>query len=109
MGYYQIRTSELDMDDREIIDKYHGLSRIENQFEELKGPLETRPVYVKTKEHIHAHLLICMIALTMIRLIQRKYMQKIHLLKMMQENGRMDYQGNVYREHCKMESNTDES
>lgn len=76
MGYYQIRTSELDMDDREIIDKYHGLSRIENQFEELKGPLETRPVYVKTKEHIHAHLLICMIALTMIRLIQRKYMQK---------------------------------
>lgn len=76
MGYYQIRTSELDMDDREIIDKYHGLSKIENQFKELKRPLETRPVYVKTKEHIHAHLLICMIALTMIRLIQRKYMQK---------------------------------
>ena len=74
MGYYQIRTSEVDMDDREIIDKYHGLSRIENQFEELKGPLETRPVYVKTKEHIHAHLLLCMIALTMIRLIQRKYL-----------------------------------
>lgn len=76
MGYYQIRTSELDMDDREVIDKYHGLSRIENQFEELKGPLETRPVYVKTKEHIHAHLLICMIAPVMLRLIQRKYMLK---------------------------------
>ena len=76
MGYYQIRTSEVDMDGREIIDKYHGLSRIENQFEELKGPLETRPVYVKTKEHIHAHLLLCMIALTMIRLIQRKYLLK---------------------------------
>ena len=52
------------------------LSRIENQFEELKEPLETRPVYVKTKEHIHAQLLIYMIALTMIRLIQRKYLQK---------------------------------
>ncbi len=76
MGYYQIRTSEVDMDDREVIDKYHGLSRIENQFEELKGPLETRPIYVKTKEHIHAHLLICMIALVMLRLIQRKYMLK---------------------------------
>ena len=76
MGYYQIRTSEVDMDDQEVIDKYHGLSRIENQFEELKGPLETRPVYVKTKEHIHAHLLICMIALVMLRLIQRKYMLK---------------------------------
>lgn len=76
MGYYQIRTSELEMDDREIIDKYHGLSRIENQFEEMKGPLQTRPIYVKTKEHIHAHLLICMIALTMIRMIQRKYLLK---------------------------------
>lgn len=76
MGYYQIRTSELDMDDREIIDKYHGLSRIENQFEEMKGPLKTRPVYVKTKEHIHAHLLVCMIALIMVRLIQRKYVLK---------------------------------
>ena len=76
MGYYQIRTSETDMEAREVIDKYHGLSRIENQFEELKGPLETRPIYVKTKEHIHAHLLICMIALVMLRLIQRKYMLK---------------------------------
>ena len=28
------------MDAREVIDKYHGLSRIENQFEELKGPLD---------------------------------------------------------------------
>lgn len=73
MGYYQIRTSELDMPDLEVIDKYHGLSRIENQFEEMKGPLETRPMYVKTEEHIYAHLLICMIALVMIRLIQRKY------------------------------------
>ena len=31
---------------------------------------------MKTKEHIHAHLLICMIALVMPRLIQRKYMLK---------------------------------
>ena len=76
MGYYQIRTSELDMDEQEVIDKYHGLSRIENQFEEMKGPLQTRPAYVRTPEHIYAHLLICMIALVMIRLIQRKYLKK---------------------------------
>lgn len=73
MGYYVIVTSELDMDAQEVIDKYHGLSRIENQFEELKGPLETRPIYVRKEEHIYAHLLICMIALIILRLIQRKY------------------------------------
>lgn len=76
MGYYQLRTSELDMDPQEVIDKYHGLSRIEAQFHEMKGTLETRPMFVKTKEHIHAHLLICMIALIMVRLIQRKYLLK---------------------------------
>lgn len=72
MGYYQIVTSELDMDDREIIDKYHGLTRIEDQFREMKGTLDTRPIWVNTAEHIHAHLLICFIALSMMRLIQYK-------------------------------------
>ena len=72
MGYYQISTSELDMPDREVIDKYHGLTQIEDQFREMKGTLEARPVFVNTREHIHAHLLVCFVALTMMRLIQRK-------------------------------------
>ena len=72
MGYYQIVSSELEMDDLEIIDKYHGLTRIEDQFREMKGTLDTRPIYVNTPEHIQAHLLVCFIALTMMRLIQHK-------------------------------------
>ena len=71
-GYYQIATSELDMPDREVIDKYHGLTQIEDQFREMKSTLETRPVYVRTREHIEAHLMVCFIALTMMRLIQRR-------------------------------------
>ena len=62
-GYYQIVTSELDMPDREVIDKYHGLTQIEDQFREMKSTLETRPVYVRTREHIEAHLMICFVAL----------------------------------------------
>ena len=72
MGYYQIVTSELEMGDREVIEKYHGLTQIEDQFREMKGTLETRPVFVQTPEHIKAHLMICFMALTMIRIIQRK-------------------------------------
>lgn len=71
-GYYQIVTSEIEMDDLEVIDKYHGLSRIEDQFRIMKGNLNTRPLFVRTKEHIHAHLLTCMIALTVVRIIQNK-------------------------------------
>lgn len=70
MGYYQITSSELEMDDLQIIDKYHGLTRIEDQFREMKGTLDTRPFYVSTPEHIHAHILICFMALTMMRLMQ---------------------------------------
>lgn len=71
-GYYQIVTSEINMPVPEVIEKYHGLTRIEDQFRVMKSALETRPVYVRTKEHIEAHLLICLIALTMIRMIQCK-------------------------------------
>ena len=72
MGYYMIATSELDTPDREIIEKHHGLTQIEDQFREMKGTLESRPVFVNTPEHIHAHLLVCFMALTMMRLVQRR-------------------------------------
>jgi transposase len=75
MGYYTIMTSETDKSDREIINKYHGLSKIEDSFRVIKGDLEGRPIYVRTPEHINAHFLICFIALTMIRLIQYKVLK----------------------------------
>ena len=72
MGYYQLVTSELTMDAKEVIDKYHGLSRIEDQFRVMKGNLDTRPIYLTNPEHIKAHLLICLIALIIMRIIQNK-------------------------------------
>ena len=72
LGYYQIVTSELTMDAREVIDKYHGLTQIEDQFRIMKGELETRPLFVRTPEHVAAHLLTCMIALVMLRIIQNR-------------------------------------
>ena len=72
LGYYQIVSSELTLDARTIIDKYHGLTQIEDQFRVMKGDLETRPLYVRTPEHIDAHLLICMMALVMMRIIQKR-------------------------------------
>ena len=81
MGYYQIVTSEIDMPDEEVIEAYHGLTQIEDQFREMKGTLNTRPVYVSTKEHIQAHLLVCLIALTMLRLIQKKIISSSQIEK----------------------------
>ncbi len=75
MGYYKIVTSELNMADTEVIDKYHGLSQIEDQFRIMKGNLNTRPVFVRTTEHINAHLIICFISLLILRIIQYKIKQ----------------------------------
>lgn len=75
MGYYSIVTSEIDDDDQEVINKYHGLSRIEDSFRIIKSDLEGRPVFVWTEEHIKAHFLICFITLTIIRIIQYKILK----------------------------------
>jgi transposase len=75
MGYYQIVTSELEMSALEVVDKYHGLSRIEDQFRVMKGSLSTRPVFLSNPDHIDAHLLICMIALIVTRIIQNRIVE----------------------------------
>lgn len=71
-GYYAIVTSELDMPDSEIIDTYRGLWQIEETFRVTKGVLETRPVFVSLEDHINAHFLTCFIALSIMRIIQKK-------------------------------------
>jgi len=69
-GYYCIITSETGLTDKEIIDIYKGLWRIEEAFRITKSDLAFRPVYVSTPSHIKAHFLTCYIALTIMRLIQ---------------------------------------
>ena len=70
-GYYAIVTSELEMSDKEIRDKYKNLWEIEETFKITKSSLKTRPVYVWTKEHIEAHFLVCFIALVLLRLLEK--------------------------------------
>ena len=77
LGFYTIMTSEIEKPDREIINKYHGLSRIEDSFRITKSDLEGRPVFVRTQEHINAHFLTCFVALVMIRLIQFRVLKHL--------------------------------
>lgn len=75
-GYYSIVTSEKNLPDKEISDIYKGLWKIEESFKITKSDLETRPVYVWTKEHIEAHFLTCFISLVILRLIEYKTNRK---------------------------------
>ena len=69
-GYYCIITSEQEWSEREVIEAYRGLARIEESFHVLKGTMEARPVFVWTTPHIEAHFLVCYVALMQMRLMQ---------------------------------------
>lgn len=71
-GYYSIVTSELKMSDTEMRDVYKGLIRIEETFKISKTEFDSRPVFVRTNDHIDAHFTTCFTALVLIRLLQAK-------------------------------------
>ena len=70
-GYYSIVSSELNMSDKELRDKYKGLWEIEETFKISKSQIQSRPVYVWTKDHIESHFLTCFISLVIIRLLEK--------------------------------------
>lgn len=80
-GYYSIVTSELDMTDQELRNKYRGLAKIEETFKITKSELNTRPVLVWTKEHIESHFLTCFVALVITRLLEKKLNNKYSIHK----------------------------
>jgi transposase len=71
-GYYAIVTSEMDDADEHIIDMYRGLWHIEESFKITKNVFETRPIYLRTFEHINAHFLTCFLALLIARIVERR-------------------------------------
>jgi hypothetical protein len=71
-GYFCIITSETEYGERKIRETYHGLWRIEESFRIEKSGLDARPFFVWTREHIIAHFLICYVALTILRILQKK-------------------------------------
>ncbi|MCH3960767.1 MAG: IS1634 family transposase [Solobacterium sp.] len=71
-GYYSIVTSELKMTDMEIRDTYRGLIHIEDTFKVTKSEFDTRPIYVRTNDHIDAHFTVCFTAIVILRLLETR-------------------------------------
>lgn len=71
-GINVLITSEIEMNDNQLVSNYRSLSRIEDCFKVLKTNFEARTVYVWTKPRIEAHFLICFIALTILRIMELK-------------------------------------
>lgn len=69
-GYNLLVTSEVEANQREIYNIYHNLWRIEESFRIMKSELDARPAFMKTKETIYGHFLICYLSTLIVRLLQ---------------------------------------
>ena len=75
-GYYSIVTSELNMSDLEIREVYRGLINIEDTFKISKTEFDSRPVFLRTNDHIDDHFTTCFTSLVLLRLLQTKLENK---------------------------------
>lgn len=69
------------MSDEEIVETYQGLWKIEESFKVTKSTLETRPVWVWTKDSIEAHFLSCFLSLLILRILEMKTERKYSIEK----------------------------
>ena len=60
------------MPDGRLAATYHELNQIESCFRIMKSYLGLRPMYVRNSNHIKGHILICVIALGILKLLQWK-------------------------------------
>jgi transposase len=71
-GKYLIKTSDDTLSLNDIVLGYKQLHDIERGFRALKSDLELRPVYHRKSERLRAHVLICWLALLLIRIAENE-------------------------------------
>jgi transposase len=70
-GKFLLSTSDPDLCAEDVALGYKNLLEAERSFRDLKGTLELRPVFHRLERRIRAHILICWLALLMIRVAER--------------------------------------
>lgn len=70
-GVYILRTYEKGLSPKEIIESYKDLQDVERAFRSLKTPLEIRPFYHHKEERVRSHILICILAYTIQKVVEK--------------------------------------
>lgn len=71
-GLYAVCTDLLDDPVGDILKVSEGRWQIEACFRIMKTDFSARPTYVSTEDHIKSHFLVCFLALTIYRLLEKK-------------------------------------
>jgi transposase len=71
-GKYLLSSSDPDLTAEEIALGYKNLREAERSFRDLKTTLELRPVFHRLEHRIQAHVVVCWLALLLIRIAERQ-------------------------------------
>jgi transposase len=96
-GKYLLSSSDPDLSAEEIALGYKNLREAERSFRDLKQTLELRPVFHRREHRIRAHVVVCWLALLLIRIAERRSgqswrriaseLQRLHLVTLEGEAG----------------------
>jgi len=99
-GKYLIETSDRTLSAADAALAYKNLLQAERGFRDLKGRIELRPVYHRLDQRIRAHVLVCFLALLLVRVAetrsghtwpsQRRLLRRIKLARFSSKDGRFD-------------------
>jgi transposase len=98
-GKYLLSTSDQHLSAEDIALGYKQLMEVERAFRTLKGSLSLRPIYHSKDERIRSHVLLCWLALLLIRIAEietamtwpkiKHTMQRLNLVEFLTKDGRI--------------------
>jgi hypothetical protein len=99
-GKFLLSTSDPDLSAEDVALGYKNLLEAERAFRDLKTTLELRPVFHRLEHRIHAHVLLCWLALLLVRVAERQTGQtwrrinlelgRLHLVTLAGPAGRLE-------------------
>jgi hypothetical protein len=98
-GKFLLSTSDPEISAGDVALGYKNLLEAERSFRDLKGILRLRPVFHRLEDRIRAHILICWLALLLIRVVERhagdtwrnlrRELERLHLVTLAGAAGRV--------------------
>jgi transposase len=98
-GKYLLSTSDQHLSAEDIALGYKQLLEVERSFRTLKGTLSLRPIYHSKDDRIRSHVLLCWLALLLIRIAEvetdatwpkiKRMMQRLNLVEFLIKDGRI--------------------
>lgn len=96
-GKYLLSTSDMSLSAEDVALGYKQLMEVERAFRTLKSTLSLRPVYHTKDDRIRSHVLLCWLALLLVRIVEletgmtwpkvRAELERLHLGKFLHKDG----------------------